>query len=385
MVGDRLVDNQVSELTMVRVKRKDGPGTEEVQQKHRALPEWRPTSLFASPAILSGPFLPVPGCHSSRIIAEPSTPGYSTTMRAPLDRQSKSWPVTPPSSTSSGSSILPPSSLNSPTVDCGSHLACFSFESAEEQTKIMEETLPDPDTPTSYSPYLPVNFTSLLPYSETSSYQDIQLDAVNSPAGGTETSRSQSPLDLPYCPSPCFLCEGVRATDDAIKPLHNTLNDWLVHFWKMHEDSSLWTTNTCVWKGCKTTTTFASVKLWLEHVRIVHYKSFYCERADCKIRLGSPNAKPFGSRADLNRHDRSTHATPIYCDKRGCTGREKLNRSDKRSKHEVDYHGQKLCIFKDCPRSRHVENVYYGFSTQDDLIAHLRDKHHFDASNGNMR
>ncbi|KAE8452853.1 hypothetical protein EG329_013125 [Mollisiaceae sp. DMI_Dod_QoI] len=358
---------------MVHVKRKDGPETEEQKQKHRAPSEGISAPLFASPSILSDPFSPVPRRHSSRSIAEASTPGYySTTKSTPLDRQSQWWLMTPHSS---GSNILHPSTVNSPTLGCDSHLAYFPFESAQEQTKIMEETFHHHNTPASYHSYSPGNFIPHAPYSGTSYSSFQEPEACIIPADGVETSQSQFPFDVPYIPSPCYHCNDV---------LYHTLNDWYVHLWKAHEDPSSWTTTTCVWEGCKTASAFTSVKLWLDHVRIVHHKSFYCKRADCKIRLGGPNAKPFGSKADLRRHNLSTHATPIYCDKLGCTGKEKLNRADKRSKHKFNYHGQRLCTVDECPRSRHVGSVYYGFSTQDDLDAHLRDKHRVQAINGSV-
>jgi len=101
--------------------------------------------------------------------------------------------------------------------------------------------------------------------------------------------------------------------------------------------------------------------------KLKNQASILCDRPGCI-------SGPFGSASDLKRHQLSTHAVPIYCDKPGCIGRQKLNRRDKRAAHNYYYHGPLQCRFEGCPR-RHREDVFYGFSTEDDLAAHLREKH----------
>lgn len=141
----------------------------------------------------------------------------------------------------------------------------------------------------------------------------------------------------------------------------------------MHEQAATWTTSKCIWEECKTKSTFTTVKAWLDHVRIVHRKAFYCELEDCKYRRGGLNPKSFGSQADLRRH-MLWHVVPVYCDKPGCTGRENINRRDKRSKHLYKYHGHIQCYYIDCPR-RHAGQVRNGFSTHHDLVEHLEEMH----------
>ncbi|CZR58600.1 uncharacterized protein PAC_08492 [Phialocephala subalpina] len=184
-----------------------------------------------------------------------------------------------------------------------------------------------------------------------------------------------SPLsDLPYVPSPCYQCNDLR-TVQVSDPVYDTLDDLLVHVLRDHEGPSRWIAAKCPWTGCQTKCTFDTLNIWLDHVRIVHQKAFYCEREDCKIRRGGPNPKPFGSQADLNRHSLIKHLPPRLCGKPGCPGKENLNRIDKRTKHILEYHGQFLCTVDGCIRGRQIGNDYYGFATNDKLAQHRRKKH----------
>lgn len=250
----------------------------------------------------------------------------------------------------------------------------------------MDETLHHQDNPihpTFHYPYELDTFTETAPYSETSYGSPQRMpenlsSSIPQQYSGTETRRSESPFtdDLPYCPSACFMCNTSPTSGQGPPRIYDTLDDWRVHFLRDHEGPSGWVTSRCTWGGCKTTVTFTTLKLWLDHVRIVHQKSYYCERPGCKIALGGPDPKPFGTQADLNRHGLTkSHLTPVLCSLPGCPGKENLNRHDKRTKHTLEYHGPVLCTVAGCIRGRQIGNDYFGFATDDDRAVHLRGKH----------
>ncbi|KUJ18216.1 uncharacterized protein LY89DRAFT_41899 [Mollisia scopiformis] len=189
-----------------------------------------------------------------------------------------------------------------------------------------------------------------------------------------QMTASQAPNDSPDFPSECFLCP--QPLDAAQAPVFATLNDYNVHLWQKHMDLSTWKEQRCSWEGCSTKCTFATPNLWFAHVRQVHQKNFWCTHPGCKFRRGGLEPKPFGSQHSLHRHSLSkSHAPPLYCDKPYCTGHDNIARSDKRNKHNTEYHGPILCRVDGCPRGRYLNGVYYGFATHQDLVAHHRLKH----------
>ncbi|KUJ15384.1 uncharacterized protein LY89DRAFT_735500 [Mollisia scopiformis] len=197
--------------------------------------------------------------------------------------------------------------------------------------------------------------------------------AYHSPALSREAQAlEQLPRNGPGLnfPSPCFLCV-IGPTQEVV---FDSIDDYNVHLWQKHMDLTKWQETKCIWEGCSSLGTFATAKLWFAHVRSVHQKNFWCTSVDCEYRKSGPNPKPFGSQNTLNRHSQ-THADPVYCMEPGCTGRDNIARSDKKKKHNIEYHGEILCGVYGCPRSRHIKEVYFGFSTNADLVAHQRSKH----------
>jgi hypothetical protein len=341
-------------------------------------PPQRRHNLLSPSSVMRGRFPPESPRHSSQILSEPSTPSCSSTVSTPLYHQYPPTTLTPPPS---DSKPLPLRAIDNLARDFSSHPAYRTFDSAQIQTKIMEDTLHPPEglaVHRHYAPFLGTAHYSKTSYESLQGMPDISSSLVPQPYGETETHRSESPpVDLPYCPSPCYQCHGLQTTDQGTVVVYDTFDDWNVHFLRDHVGPSRWVTKKCPWRGCTTKVTFATLKLWLDHVRIVHQKSFYCELPGCKIALGGPNPRPFGSQADLNRHGLTkSHLAPVLCDKPGCPGKENLNRLDKRTKHTLEYHGQVLCTVDGCIRGRQIGNDYYGFATNDDLMVHLRDKHH---------
>ncbi|KAF8863595.1 hypothetical protein BDZ45DRAFT_685835 [Acephala macrosclerotiorum] len=360
-------------------KRKDRHERAELQQTHRTPPQRKYNVLSPSSAMVRGRFSPESPRHSSQVLAEPSTPSYSSTVSPSLYLTPTTF--TPPPF---DQRPFPVRAISNLAQDFPSPPTYRSFDSTQRRSKIMEETLHPPQAHAIHL-HAPNPLLATAPYSETSygflrERPDVPSPLIPQSYGGTETHRSESPIiDLPYCPSPCHLCHGLQATDQGTTIVYDTFDDWNVHFLKDHEGPTRWIITKCPWRECTTKVTFATLKLWLDHVRIVHQKSFYCERPGCKIALGGPNPRPFGSQADLKRHGLTkSHLAPVLCNKPGCPGKENLNRRDKRTKHALEYHGQILCTVASCLRGRHIGEDYFGFATYDDLFAHLREKHPFE-------
>jgi hypothetical protein len=182
-----------------------------------------------------------------------------------------------------------------------------------------------------------------------------------------------------YRPALCYLCNEPQDDGAIVGLTYETSDDFVVHLWEAHMGASEWLEKECPLAVCSSHMKgikFATVKLWLAHVRNVHHKSYYCHRPDCKYRFNGPTPKAFGSQAVLDRHGLSkSHTRPVYCDKPGCTGKDNLARKDKRNKHQVEYHGQFLCSVPNCPRGQYLNGVYYGFGATADLLAHEHEKH----------
>lgn len=207
----------------------------------------------------------------------------------------------------------------------------------------------------------------------TSGYDPITSERTNIGSSQPPTSVSD------YRSAPCLLCNAPQDDGAFVGPIYETSDDFVVHLWEAHMGASEWLERECLFAVCSSHgkgVNFATVKLWLAHVRNVHHKSYYCHRPDCKYRFNGPTPKAFGSQTVLDRHGLSkSHAQPIFCDKPGCTGKDNLARKDKRNKHQVEYHGQFLCSAPNCPRGQHLNGVYYGFGTAADLLAHEHEKH----------
>jgi hypothetical protein len=197
----------------------------------------------------------------------------------------------------------------------------------------------------------------------------------------SEDGRSTSPNPLPESPRWPSVCLQCSSSCHSSGTLYKNRSTWLVHYWTVHSGLGEWPWSSirCPWEDppCATSKCFETTKGWLDHVRIVHLKAFFCDRANCNQRKGGPEETAFGTTADLKRHHLSIHETPIYCLKPYCKGRKKakLNRKDKRDLHEFKHHGRFSCNFDGCPRRR-TDGVDYGFSDRNLLNAHIRDKHH---------
>jgi hypothetical protein len=169
-------------------------------------------------------------------------------------------------------------------------------------------------------------------------------------------------------PTDCYECR------DPNEMFENN-SQWLFHVFTAHDVE--WRPTFCLWKDppcTKSKTEFPTKRLWLEHARIVHQKSYYCDENECKSQIIQ---KAFGTHADVRRHKQMKHQLPVFCNKRHCKGKKtsKLNRKDKRDEHELKWHGHISCNVGDC-RRRRIDGVNYGFSTQKALAQHQRESHH---------
>jgi hypothetical protein len=152
---------------------------------------------------------------------------------------------------------------------------------------------------------------------------------------------------------------------------------WLVHVFTKHVE---WKPACCLWNDppCnKPAIKFKNLRLWLDHVKNVHQKSFFCDEPGCKMRKGMPQEKPFGTLKGVERHKQNKHQVPIYCRKPYCSGRKtsKLNRPDKKEIHNSKWHGHLSCNESGCLRRR-IEGENYGFASDELLIQHQQDDHH---------
>jgi hypothetical protein len=168
----------------------------------------------------------------------------------------------------------------------------------------------------------------------------------------------------------CYTCNDPNT-------VYQNEGSWLAHVWTAHPGWAGWVARRCTWEDCTLDKQFQTSKLWLNHVKTVHQKSFWCCVSGCELRRGGPGENPFGSKSDLKRHDRSIHCMPDRCTRPNCQGRKNsdLSRPDKRVIHEAKWHGPLSCIFPACPR-RQIDGINHGFSTQAALDKHLRKKHY---------
>jgi hypothetical protein len=170
---------------------------------------------------------------------------------------------------------------------------------------------------------------------------------------------------LSWIPDSCFCWE---CTVTAFQ----NRGDWLAHLWSVHSDWAEWVPRNCMWEDCTSKCRpFKTSRMWLAHVTKTHWKPYRCSIPLCR-RPG-----PFGSQNDLDRHQRQTHQPAVPCAKPNCQATRRGNtvRSDKHEEHDRRWHGPLPCPEPGCKRKT-IGGIHHGFSTQDDLEKHLRDKHH---------
>ena len=168
-----------------------------------------------------------------------------------------------------------------------------------------------------------------------------------------------------WVPDSCFYS---KCIDTAFQ----NRGDWLAHLWSAHFDWAEWVPRHCMWEDCTSNCRpFKTSKMWLAHVKKTHRKPYRCNIPLC----GRPG--PFGSQNDLNRHQQQIHQPPVPCAKPNCQAQRRGNtvRSDKHEEHDRKWHGPLPCPEPGCKRKT-IGGIHHGFSTQDDLEKHLRDKHH---------
>jgi hypothetical protein len=201
-----------------------------------------------------------------------------------------------------------------------------------------------PDTSQSVSGFItPPDFA--FPDSDTYDWYIIQRTTPSRSRDNRSLARQQSvPEDFP---SPCSLCDD----SDTIIQDHNVGQ---VHYWTKHSPPAgspeAWTPKKCLWEGCSLDKDFKTLKSWLYHVNYVHQKGYSCGVSGCR-------SKPFGSKADVQRHHLTMHVTPKYCTKTGCQARRGVNlcRKDKMLDHEAMWHGPFTCEVAACPRPGSAE------------------------------
>jgi hypothetical protein len=239
-----------------------------------------------------------------------------------------------------------------------------------------EQTVVVPDEPISSPPGLEVDNIS---ENHSSPEPQIQGTAFSPSPHDDRSTDPRALQEISRWPAVCFQCSSSSKDYPVPDTMYETFSTWLVHNWTAHAEVGAWSPMRCPWEDppCGNPKYFKTQKHWLDHVSIVHQKTLYCNRANCKQGKGAPEETAFGTRADLKRHDQSIHETPIYCRKQCCKGRKgaKLNRKDKRDIHESKYHGPFSCSFNGCPRRR-INGIDYGFSDQNLLNAHMRHTHH---------
>lgn len=152
---------------------------------------------------------------------------------------------------------------------------------------------------------------------------------------------------------------------------------WFAHLWEVHPNWGKWgTPRSCIWEDCTSKCRpFKTANLWLAHVKQKHQKSYWCKFSGCELGTGASKEKAFGTKHDLDRHRQQVHEPRITCQLPFCQGRAKLARPDKLELHNKLWHGPWQCEVSDCPRQR-INGIDYGFSTQDDLQKHTRERHH---------
>jgi hypothetical protein len=169
---------------------------------------------------------------------------------------------------------------------------------------------------------------------------------------------------LSWVPDSCF----PECTHTAFQNRGN----WLAHLWSVHPDWGEWVPRPCMWEDCTSKCpSFKTSKMWLAHVTRMHWKPYRCSIPSCR------HPGPFGSQADLDRHQRQTHQPAVPCPKPNCPAPRRGNtvRSDKHDEHDRRWHGPLPCPAPGCKRKT-IGGIHHGFSTQDELKRHLRDRHH---------
>lgn len=203
---------------------------------------------------------------------------------------------------------------------------------------------------------------------EATEYLDIpsytHYEQASTPAYSTLTT--SQPTDdsnrRSIYPSRCSRCDN----DSTIYQDHNT---WLVHYVEIHEADLF--PRKCLWEGCKLQKKFKRPKHWLSHARSVHLKNIWCDVSGCSY------DHPFGNQAMVDRHKKQTHNGAKNCTRPGCQGRKNSNlaRRDKLLDHNFKWHGPLECKDANCLR-RTIAGVDHGFSTEEDLTKHMREKHY---------
>ena len=251
----------------------------------------------------------------------------------------------------------------------------LSPEESTENIVVTYQSLPSRGTPRNSAK--PV-------YNLSPTIQSLQEEFPNYwTSQGQLPSPFAAPLD-PATPTALRLAfaEGLQYPTDCYKcPDGNesfpNYSLWLVHVFTKHVE---WKPACCLWNDppCnKPAIKFKNLRLWLDHVKNVHQKSFFCDEPGCKMRKGMPQEKPFGTLKGVERHKQNKHQVPIYCRKPYCSGRKtsKLNRPDKKEIHNSKWHGHLSCNESGCLRRR-IEGENYGFASDELLIQHQQDDHH---------
>ncbi|KAH8595776.1 hypothetical protein B0O99DRAFT_686312 [Bisporella sp. PMI_857] len=229
----------------------------------------------------------------------------------------------------------------------------------------------------------------LLPYNHDDQFDLLNQSPFSRPASFGEptnlrsfgpvasSTQTEYPFDFYQQSSPTRS----QFTADCCTLTAGDTNARLVHNWAIHFRKEDWTESRCLWEKCTSTRNFRTAASWINHVKAVHQKSFWCMVDNCEKRQDGAKPKAFGTATDLNRHFDSLHGQPVYCDKKYCHGRKNsdLKRTDKREVHEKKWHGALQCTFGNC-RRRQINGVHYGFSTQKDLVKHQRERHNISSS-----
>ncbi|CZR58451.1 uncharacterized protein PAC_08343 [Phialocephala subalpina] len=188
-----------------------------------------------------------------------------------------------------------------------------------------------------------------------------------------QTSTSSISSQDPRWPSICYECK--KLVNQYQHVVYRSESAWLIHAWAIHPSDIPWVPCKCRWEGCDNGIIYYSSKKWINHAVSVHQKDVYCDYNDCEYGHGNQGGKAFGTPAEKNRHTKQKHDDPETCQQPYCTHAGKLNRTDKRNKHMIKYHGSFVCTVRSCLRG-HIDGVNYGFATQVLLDKHVRENKH---------
>ncbi|KAF8853938.1 hypothetical protein BDZ45DRAFT_560325, partial [Acephala macrosclerotiorum] len=121
---------------------------------------------------------------------------------------------------------------------------------------------------------------------------------------------------------------------------------------------------------------YHSSKKWITHALSVHQKDVYCDFDDCEYSHGNQQGKAFGTPSEKKRHAQQKHDNPETCQLPYCTHKKvRVNRTDKRTKHDAIHHGRFICTVGGCLRGR-INSINYGFHTQALLDDHIQKNKH---------